>query len=344
MLAAALAATGLFCAAASAQETIGIAAPLSGPMAILGEQVRRGAEVAADRAGLRLAVADDSCTAEGGRRAAEEFVRQRVRIVVGFLCAESIEAALPILTQASIAAITVGVRTNGLTDRKTRTGWPVYRLAPRADAELDAVARILTRLWQGALFAIVDDGTIHARELSESLRAAAEQAGLRPVLVETFRPQLENQTALIARLRRAGATRVFVGGDRDDVAIMSRDAAEGTPPLVFAGGETLRARGDGPPLAEGTIMIALPEGGLAADAAAAFAAQGIAPEGYAPISHAAVEIAAAALTAAGPVALEGRRFSTALGPVTFDAKGDLAENPYRAFRFDGKDFQRLELP
>ena len=56
-------------------------------------------------------------------------------VVVGFLCTEAIEAAMPILKDAGIPVITVGVRTDSLTDRKVKTGWPVFRLAPRADAE-----------------------------------------------------------------------------------------------------------------------------------------------------------------------------------------------------------------
>ena len=74
------------------------------------------------------------------------------------------------------------------------------------------------------LFAIIDDGTIYGRELAESFALAAEQAGLKPVFVDTFRPQLDNQIGLVGRLSKAGATHVFAGGDRDDIAIMGRDA------------------------------------------------------------------------------------------------------------------------
>ena len=58
-----------------------------------------------------------------------------------------------------------------------------------------------------------------------------------------------------------------------------------------------------------------------------------------PIS--AVEIARAAISQAtgGPVAdLSGRDFATAIGSIRFDDKGDLTENPYRLFRFDGNKF------
>ena len=53
---------------------------------------------------------------------------------------------------------------------------------------------------------------------------------------------------------------------------------------------------------------------------------------------------AAAASRTGPdgTALLTGPFATALGPVSFDPKGDLAENPYRLFRYDGTRFVPLE--
>lgn len=332
---------------AHAQARVGVAAPLSGPSAILGGQMRDGAALAAEAPGqppLALTVADDACTAAGGAEAARRFVAEKVAVAVGFLCTESIEAALPILTGAGIPVLTSGVRTDSLTDRRQKTGWRVYRLAPRADAEREAAGRLLTRLWREALFALVDDGTIYGRELSESARIAAEQAGLKPVFVDTFRPQLDNQIALVGRLRRAGATHVFAGGDREDVAILSRDAAASGNGLTVAGGEALRAAGD-VPLAPGTLMIAVPEATLPDGALKdAFAGSTVAPEGYVLPTFAAVEIARAALSDGAPGELSGRDFATVLGTIRFDAKGDLAENPYRVLRFDGTGFVAVDVP
>ncbi|TIM23407.1 MAG: hypothetical protein E5Y74_06015, partial [Mesorhizobium sp.] len=145
------------------------------------------------------------------------------------------QAAMPILKDAGIPVITIGVRTESLTDRRAKTGWPVYRLGPRGDDERNAIASALTHLWQNELFAIIDDGTIYGREIVETLRAAAEQAALKPVFVDTFRPQLDNQIGMIGRLKKAGATHVFAGGDGDDIAIMGRDAAQLQAGIVFAG-------------------------------------------------------------------------------------------------------------
>lgn len=339
--------------ASAAPASIGLAAPMSGPSAVLGRQIYTGATVAAGRLGdpaVKLTVADDGCTAAGGARAAREFVAARVQIVVGFLCGEAIEAALPILKDANIPTISVGVRTDALTDRRKRTGWQVYRLGPRADGEREAAGRLLARLWRGDLFAIVDDGTIYGRELAESVRAAAEQAGLSPVFVDTFRPQLDSQLALVGRLQRAGATHVFVGGDRDDAAVMGRDAEQLKASLTIAAGETLRFPGE-VPLAPGTLMVALPEWQDVArpEVVAAFADRRLLARGYVLPAYAAVEVAHAALAgqvSAGAAAadLSGRDFATAIGVVRFDDKGDLAENPYRLYRFDGDGFSEVVVP
>ncbi|PDQ19619.1 branched-chain amino acid ABC transporter substrate-binding protein [Mesorhizobium sanjuanii] len=330
---------------------VGVAAPLSGPSAILGKQVEAGAGLAAEASGAELKTVDDACTADGGAAAAREFAAAKVRVVVGFLCTDAIEAALPILKDANIPVITVGVRTESLTDRRAKTGWPVFRLGPRGDDERNAVATILTRLWQNELFAIIDDGTIYGREIAETFRAAAEQAALKPVFVDTFRPQLDNQIGLVGRLKKAGATHIFAGGDGDDIAIMGRDAGQLDAGMTFAGGETLRTPPGDVAYATGTLMIAQPEWSDAADPKVleAFAARGIAPEGYALPAYAAMETAKAAAdlaaTSGGPLAeaLNAHDFTTVIGPVRFDEKGDLSQNPYRAFRFDGARFVPFEV-
>lgn len=350
VLAGFLLASVLVTEAHAAGPTLGIAAPLTGASATLGAQIEAGAGAAALRAGVEIAVADDACTAEGGRAAAEQLVAAEVTIVVGFLCTEAIEAALPLFKEAGIPVVTPGVRTDSLTDRRHKTGWPVYRLGPRADGERQAVAAILTRLWRDRLFAIVDDGTIYGRELAESFRLAAEQAGLKPVFVDTYRPQLDNQIGLVGRLRKAGATHVFVGGDFEDIAIIARDAGTLDAGLVVAGGETLRAAPGDVPLSGGVLMVGLPEWADVADPAivSALKAGGAEPDGYVLPAHAAAEIAiaaAAAVTAAGQTvadALASTAFATAIGPVKFDDKGDLAQNPFRIFRYDGSRFVALD--
>lgn len=320
-------------APAAAQTRIGLAVPGGETAPLLEAQMRAGAERAAGDLDAELVIETDSCSAEGGGDAARLFVESEVEAVVGFLCTEAIEAALPILTEADIPVIATGVRTDSLTDRRERTGFQVFRLGPRADAERDAAARHVVENWRGSLFAIVDDGTIYGREIAETVRIAAEESGLVPVFVDTFRPQLENQIGLVGRLRRSGATHVFVGGDRADIAIMARDAAGLDFAVTFAGGEALRAAGGDVPLTEGIVMIAATQW---EDAVAPDAEKPAEEQGYFLPVHAAVEVAVAA--SEGEETIGDGRFETIVGPVQFDEKGDMEGDLYRVYRFDGSSF------
>lgn len=329
--------------AAMAQQTptIGVSAPLSGPNAILGEQVSNGASAAAATLGAGIDIQDDACSAEGGATAARHFVERKVAVVVGYLCNEALEAALPILKEAGIPAITIGVRANALTDRRDKTGWPVFRLAPRGDAESAAVAKFIPQLWRTTPFAILDDGAIQNRDRAESLRLAAEEAGLKPVFVDGFRPGLDRQPTLTKRLKDAGAQAAFISGDPADAAVIAASANEAGVALEIAGGEEFAQTS---PLPAGTVMVGLPTWRDVADGdtLAALDAKGVLPDGYVLPAWAGVQIAASAAKGDAATSMAERvaafAGATAIGRVRFDAKGDLTETPYRLFRFDGRKF------
>jgi branched-chain amino acid transport system substrate-binding protein len=338
--------------ASAAEFAVGLAAPLDEPNTILGLQMMQGARAAGTDTATGIVVADDKCSAESGEAAARRFVEQEVRIAVGFLCTETIEAALPILSAADIPTITTAVRTDSLTDRSDRTGWNIFRLAPRADAESAAVGTLLVERWRDELFAIVDDGTIYGRELAESFRLEAELAGLRPVFIDTYRPQMENQIGLLGRLSRAGATHVFVGGDREDIAVMARDAATLDYAVVIAGGEALRAAPGEVALADGVLMIAPPDWSELASpsALASLDAADVTPVGYVLPTYAAVEVAALALAAADDAGegadlrdiLRSRDFPTLVGTIGFDDSGNLEDFAYRIYRHQDGRFIAVE--
>jgi branched-chain amino acid transport system substrate-binding protein len=276
--------------------TIGISAPLSGPFAILGRQIADGAAAAQAALGtdrIRLIVADDRCEADGGKEAADILAAAKVRAVIGYLCTPALQNALPVFRAGKIPVMTLGVRPVKVLEDAQKNGDALFRLGPDSGEEADALADLLLPLWRGENFAIIDDGTIHARELAESLRLAAEARGLKPVFVDTFRPALDNQLALVNRLKKSGATHVFVGGDRGDIAILARDAAAREVPLTIAGGETLSA----------------------------------APDDYFSSAYAAVEILVSA--GAASEAIASRTHKTVLGDVSFEKNGGQSGNPYR---------------
>jgi branched-chain amino acid transport system substrate-binding protein len=334
-----IAASSVAVPAAFAQEpAIGVAAPTSGPAALLGAQVLAGAREA--MGATTLVEADTACTAAGGREAAARFVAAKVRIVTGFLCTPALEAALPVLTAADIPIITSGVRAARLTDRRGKTGALLWRVAPRSDAQAEALAKTVSTRWRDMPFGLVDDGTVDGRGLADALRSRLEAAGVKPILIDTYRPADEKQFGLVRRILASGVTHIVIAGDRPDVAIIARDAAASGLTLEIVGGEQLFDEPGPVPLPAGLLAVA-PVWQFSSGSA------GEPPEereGYFGPSLAATEIAAEAVAEAGrsgrslPDILGTTRFSTRLGIVTFDAKGDSGLGLFRTFRFDGTSF------
>ncbi len=325
---------------------IGVAAPSSGPNAVLGRQVTEGTE-AAMRGRATTVEADTQCTAEGGRAAAERFAAEKVSVVVGFICTESLETALPILRAAGIAAIDIGVRADRFTAQRRRTGDLIWRLAPRSDAEATALAAFVLARWRDGPFGILDDGSIYGRGLADAVRSKIEAAELRPAVIDTFRPAEEKQFGIARRLLRSGVTRFVVAGERTDAAIIARDAAASGVNLEMLGGESF--------LDEPSETAQLPVGTHAVAPQTRFPsiagpgrADATERQGYFGPAFVAATIAQVTVAEADAskrplsVILDEHPFSTPLGDVRFDEHGDSNLDLFRTFRFDGQDFGEEE--
>ncbi len=320
---------------------IGVVVPLTDAYKPLADQVWNGAVAAQAALGgpdkVELVFTDDHCDAEGGKAAGQSLAAQNVHAVLGFLCTPALIAALPELRAKHIPVLTLGARSMNLSRDARKNGDALFRLGPNSNQESEAIANLILPLWRDKNFAIIDDGTLHSRDLAESLRIAAEGEGLKPVFVDTFRPALDNQFSLINRLKKSGATHVFIGGDRDDVAIIARDAKVRSFPLTIAGGETLAAAPGEVAMADGVLMVGLPDRAKLETAKAAVAAatedMKIA-EGYFLPAYAALEIIVRSIESEkANVSLAETILKTPhetiIGPVRFTDSGDLSDNPYR---------------
>jgi branched-chain amino acid transport system substrate-binding protein len=308
---------------------IGVVAPTSGPFARLGEQMLGGFHTAAEHLNVKVFNQDEVCTQDGGQAVAKALVARKVDMAVGFTCFESLNAALPILKDAGITTITTGVRADVLTDNKSKSEYLLYRLAPREDMEVAALISVLQQRWREENFAIIDDGTVLARNTAEALRFALIDSGLKPVFTDTFRPGLENQAALVRRLQKAGATHVFVGGDIEDALVISK-AAKGDLDITIGESSDPQSESNG---AGPLYSVALPNYYLQSSAAAASVAlqqRAMEPDNYALMSYAGIEIAVSTINATidRTEYLNVTTFTTAIGDIAFDEKGDLKINPF----------------
>lgn len=327
--------------------TLAVVAPKSGLFDVLGEQVRQGAHLAADRLSISLVDIDESCTEGSGPKIAEEIRKAGARAAIGFLCSESLVGGLQPLAEAGIPAITLSVRWKGLMEDAGKEGWPFFRLAPDSDAEAKKLSEIILRDWAGDAVALLDDGTIRGRELADAIRGSLEESGLKPIFTDTFRPGQEQQIALVRRLQKAGATRIFIGGDRNDVAVIARDARAENLSVTILGGDAMRAADEPVPLEDGVLAVGLdetPQGPSSEALTAELAEKKVVAEGYVLPAHAAVTIladAAGISSAMGtplPDALVGTSFETVMGTVTFGDDHELSDNPYRLLEWKGDAF------
>ena len=320
--------------AAAAGLTFAIVAPAEGPLAILGRQVRDGARFAAEANGDTVVEVAEACDETDGEGIAKQILAAEAVAAIGFLCTEGLAASLPALAEARLPAITLSVRSGILMEDALKKKWPLFRLAPGPEAEADKAVEVITRDWKAEPFALIDDGTIHARELVETVRLRLEEVGMKAAFVDTYRPAQEQQLTLVRRLAQTGVTRAFVGGDRTDIAVIARDAKGEKVPLALLGGEALLGADPSVPMTDGVQAIALPDYGALADGkpvAAAMKEKDIVAEGYVLPAHAAVTALASAAAEGGDLAgkLAGGNFVTAIGAVAFGADHELRDNPYR---------------
>lgn len=326
----------------AAAATIGVVAPKSGPYALLGQQIFQGARAAAN--GNTIVEIDESCDEAGGAAAAKALTDAGAKIAVGFLCVETLASAMPALTAVSVPAITIAVRSRILMEDARRNGWPLLRMAPSDGIEADRIAAAITERWKAEPIAFIDDGTIYGRELVSAVRQKLEPFGISPVFTDTLRPGQEQQIALIRRLQKAGATHVLIGADRNDVAIVARDAEAENVPMTVLGGDVMRAADRPVELRDGVLAVALPDYESLPDAAqavAALRAGGVEPDGDVLPAYAAVQIAARMASGTGVVPIQAfldTRFDTVIGEIAFGPDHELIDNPYRLLEWRGTAF------
>lgn len=333
-------------AALAAGPKIAVVAPDAGNLGILGDQVRLGAEFAA-RGKAEIVVVAESCAEGSGPALAEEIVTSGAVAAIGFLCTESLADGLPVLARAGIPAITLSIRSEVLMQDSLRKKWPFFRLAPSTGAEREAVADAIFTHWKDKPFALLDDGTILSREMTDSVRQILEQKGMAAAFIDNFRPAQEVQTQLMRRLKQANVTHVFAASDRNDMSILARDAKAAGIGLTFMGGDALKGMNQPVPLEAGVLAITLPEPASLASAKAVVKLmqnEKKIPEGYVLPAYSAIEIVIDAAEIAegsgAPLAdaLVDTPFSTAIGEIRFGPNHELAENPYRMLVWDGTAF------
>ncbi len=332
-----------------AEVRIGLAAPLSGPDAVFGIELRNGAEQAAAdinaTGGVRgqklvIVAADDRGELKQALNVANRFVAEKIALVIGHFQSSLTLAASEIYANHSILDITASATNPQITERGLDL---MFRTCGRDDQQ-SAVAAAFLEARTEKRIAIVYDNTAAGKKRADDLRARLAKAGIADVLYAGIDKDGDD-AGLVGRIKAAAADIVYWSGDGSDAGQLVKEMrAEGVRAL-FVGSDSLASDEfalAGGSAVEGALMTFPTDPRHSPQAAAVvreFKARKIDPEVFTLYAYAAVEVLAQAAEAAGtlePAAIakaihSGRPFKTVLGTLAYDAKGDVTTPDYQIY-------------
>jgi branched-chain amino acid transport system substrate-binding protein len=329
--------------------------PITGDLAALGEQYKRGAEMAVadiNAAGgimgekLVLEIGDDACVPEQASRVAEQMASKGVQFVAGHLCSGSSIPASKIYLEENMLQITPASTNPKFTDEG---GWNVARVCGRDDAQGLVAGNFLAKNYAGKKVAIVDDKSAYGKGLADATNAAMKAAGLEPAMAESINPGEKDYTALVSKMKEAGIDAIYFGGYHPEGALILKQMREQGSKAQMLSGDSMNnvefwtIAGEA---AEGMIFTFAPEPRNfpeAQEIVKKFKDSGYDPEGYTLYTYAAFQMYKQAVEATGGKDNKklaewlraGNPMKTVLGDLKLDAKGDLIGAKYVWYKFSG---------
>ena len=346
---------------ALADVTLGLAAPLSGSAAHIGEEMKLGMTAAiADlnaRGGIlhqkvALDVQDDGCEAKQAVAAASRLVEHKVSFVFGHYCAAAALPASYLYAESGALAVTIASEPS-----VTEQGYDgLFRLAGRDDQQGKLLADFLTRRFAGKRVAVLAERSAYGSDLAAAVRAGlARRNKVETALDLPIDAGTKDFSRLIAQLKEARVDAVlYAGSPAAMAALVKQAAAAGLKPQFLSGNalgdrQFWDASGDG---AEGTLFTFMADATTlpsAHDVVAQLQTRGIDPQGYTLYGYAAVQLYAAAIERAQTldpeaVALEFAKGSlvTVLGEISFNDSGDNAAPDWRLYRWSNGRYRYAE--
>ena len=327
---------------------VATAGPMTGQYASFGEQMKNGAELAVEEinaAGgvngkmLKLSVGDDACDPKQAVAVANKFVGEGVVFVAGHFCSGSSIPASAVYAEEGIVQISPASTNPKLTDERAGPG--VYRVCGRDDQQGAVAGAYIADKFAGKKVAIIHDKTAYGKGLADETKKALNAAGMEEAMYEAYTAGEKDYTALVSKLKAEGIDVLYVGGYHTEAGLIVRQMREQGMDTQLISGDALVTDeywGITGEAGEGTLMTFAPDPtkfAAAKEVVDKFKAKGINPEGYTLYIYAAMKIWADAANAAGSTDLEaitaklnGTTYETVLGPIAFDAKGDVTEASY----------------
>ena len=353
-----LAASVAFAPLAYADITVGLIAPLTGPVAAYGDQVKNGAQAAVDEINKNggilgeqvvLKLTDDAGEPKQGVSAANQIVGEGIHFVIGPVTSGVAIPASDVLAENGVLMITPTATAPDLTARGLTN---VLRTCGRDDQQADVAAAYVLKNLKDKKVAVIHDKGAYGKGLADAFKAALNKGGVNEVLYDSVTPGEKDFSALVTRLKSEGVEVIYFGGYHPEGGLLARQLKDLSVDATIIGGEGLSNSeywAIGNDAAAGTLFTNASDALKSPDSQAAVAVlkeKGIPPEAFTLNAYAAVEVLKAGIekagkaddTAAVATALkDGQPIQTAIGKLTYGENGDLSSPSFSLFKWeDGK--------
>ena len=333
---------------AHAQLKLGVTGPFTGPNAAFGAQIKQGSDQAVadiNAAGgilgqkITVTYGDDVSDPKQGVSVANKFASEGVKWVVGPFNSGVTMPSSEVYQENGIVQITPSATNPKITERGM---WNVFRTCGRDDQQGSVAGAYIAKNFKGKKVAIVHDKTTYGQGLADETKKAMTKAGMKEVLYEGVNTGEKDFSALVSKIKAAGADLVYWGGLHTEGGLIVRQMRDQGLKTVMMSGDGITTdefASVGGPGVEGTLMTYGPDPRKNPAAKAVvekFRAKKFEPEAYTLYSYAALEVLKQAAEAAKTldpkkVAAQiksGQKFKTVIGELSYDKKGDITRLDY----------------
>jgi ABC-type branched-subunit amino acid transport system substrate-binding protein len=218
---------------------IGIAGPMTGGDAKMGQEFEKAGRLALeDRKGMvaghriEFLVEDDKSDPKEAVAVANKLVNAGVKAVIGHYNSSCTIPASDVYHEAGIVHITPTSSNPKITER----GYPMlYRIITRDDQQGVFVANYLKNTVKAQRVAIIHDKTTYAQGLAEETQKALEKQGLKPVFFEAITRGEKDFTPVVTKLKGTNPDYTYFTGYYAEGGILVRQFRDlGVPGVFFA--------------------------------------------------------------------------------------------------------------
>lgn len=228
---------------------IGVAQPMSGPLAPLGKDMLNGVQLAVDeinKAGLRIdgklvklevVSADDKANADEGKKAAQQLIDAGVIAVVGHLNSGVSMAAAPLYAEKHIPQLAISTK-----PEYTQMGFDTtFRLVANDAIQSKAMGSYAASQIAGTAYAVIDDATPYGKGLADLAAGEITKQKKAVALRKSLDDKTTDFAALLPELKAAKVDVIVTTlNDFQVVALIDQLAKAGMTDMRILGGDTIK--------------------------------------------------------------------------------------------------------